>query len=234
VFYLVKQVLRAEIMNNRLYRRPEAGWTGTAKVGSTAMLDPQFGDFMTPEQQVPDTGMPGLDWETCMTINTTWGYSKHDHDWKSAETLIETLIEVVSKGGNFLLNIGPQADGTIPQESVERLLEVGRWLEVNGEAIYGASASPIPKPEWGRITCKPHEGLVYLHVLEWPADGRLNVADFTGQVSSATLLGTDLALACSQDNDSISIQLSAADNDQLPKVIRLNLVEERDPTLPKE
>jgi hypothetical protein len=228
---LVRQKQPSAIMNNRLFRRPEAGWTGTAKVGSQAALDPKYGDFMTPEQQVPDTGAAGVDWETCMTMNTTWGYSKFDHDWKSAKKLIETLIEVVSKGGNFLLNIGPQADGTIPPESVERLQQVGRWLDVNGEAIYGASASPIPKPDWGRITYKPREKRVYLHVLEWPADGRLIVAGLPGQATAARVLGTDHDLALAQENDSIVVTLPDADRTSLPTVVRLQLAS---PTAPVE
>jgi alpha-L-fucosidase len=231
---LVRRKQPAVIMNNRLFRRPEAGWSGLATSGPLVSLDPEYGDFVTPEQHVPDKGMPGVDWETCMTMNTTWGYSKYDHDWKSTDKLIETLIEVVSKGGNFLLNVGPMADGTIPNESVERLQEVGRWLEVNGESIYGASASPIPKPEWGRVTYKPREGLIYLHVLERPGDGSLSVAGHPGRVTSATLLGTDLDLAFSHKNDSTWIELPDADNDPLPKVIRLTLVEERGPAPLKE
>jgi alpha-L-fucosidase len=231
---LVKQRQPQVVMNNRLFRRPESGHSGTKQTSSRAQLDPKYGDFMTPEQHVPDTGMPGVDWETCMTMNTTWGYSKYDHAWKSAETLIETLIDVVSKGGNFLLNVGPKADGTIPHESVERLQEVGRWLEVNGEAIYGASASPIPKPDWGRVTYKPHDGLIYLHVLEWPDDGRLEVMGLPGRVLSAALLGGYLDLAVMQKNNSTLIRLPDAHEGQSPKVVRLQLAGDRNSVLPKE
>ena len=223
---VVRRKQPTAIMNNRLFRRPEAGQSGTEQTSSKARLDPKYGDFMTPEQHVPDNGMPGVDWETCMTMNTTWGYSKYDHDWKSTRTLIDTLIEVVSKGGNFLLNVGPTADGTIPAESVERLQEVGRWLKVNGEAIYGASASPIPKPDWGRVTYKPHDGLIYLHVLEWPHDGRLEVKGLPGRVSSATLLGGDLDLAVTHESNSTLIQLPDAHEGQFPKVVRLQLTNE--------
>ena len=223
---LVRRKQPAVIMNNRLFRRPEAGWTGLATSGPLASLDPKYGDFVTPEQHVPDTGIPGVDWETCMTMNTTWGYSKYDHDWKSTDKLIETLIEVVSKGGNFLLNVGPMADGTIPQESIERLQEVGRWLGLNGEAIYGASASPIPKPDWGRITYKPHEHRVYLHVLEWPADEQLKVTHLPGRVSSAKMLGTDFNLAVTQTNESTSIKMPESHGDELPSVVRLQLARE--------
>ncbi|WP_315814676.1 alpha-L-fucosidase [Paraflavitalea speifideaquila] len=105
---------------------------------------PNFpGDFTTPEQRIPKVGeMDGKDWETCMTMNGSWGYKSYDNNWKPAATLIQNLIDIVSKGGNYLLNIGPKADGTIPAESIERLQQVGAWMKVNGEAIYNTTASP--------------------------------------------------------------------------------------------
>ena len=135
------------------------------------------GDFGTPEQQIPDTGIEG-DWETCMTMNDTWGYKSYDDHWKSTETLLRNLIDIASKGGNYLLNIGPKSDGTIPQESIDRLHAMGQWMKVNGEAIYGTTASPTPRPAWGRITTKAGDGTttLYLHVFDWPADGKLPVA----------------------------------------------------------
>ncbi|HWH71255.1 MAG TPA: alpha-L-fucosidase, partial [Candidatus Sulfotelmatobacter sp.] len=89
------------IMNNRLFRSREAGWASMGTEGYLPQLDPKYGDFITPEQHIPATGMPGVDWETCMTLNTTWGYSEHDHAWKSDQTLIRNLIDIASKGGNY-------------------------------------------------------------------------------------------------------------------------------------
>ena len=129
------------IMNNRLFRIPEAGWKSMGTEGYAASLDPRYGDFITPEQHIPDTGMPGIDWETCMTMNTTWGYSEHDHAWKSDETLIRNLVDIASKGGNYLLNIGPKGDGSVPDESVQSMRAIGAWMKANGESIYGTGPS---------------------------------------------------------------------------------------------
>lgn len=129
------------------------------------------GDFGTPEQNIPDTGIPGADWESCMTMNDTWGYKYFDDNWKSTETLLHNLIDIASKGGNYLLNIGPKADGTIPDEIIVRLKEMGAWLAVNGDAIYGTTASPFDKPEWGRYTQKP--GTLFAHIFDWPEHNKL-------------------------------------------------------------
>lgn len=132
------------------------------------------GDIKTPEQHVPGTGLSG-DWESCMTMNRTWGFKSYDHDWKSSQTLIRNLIDIASKGGNYLLNVGPTAEGLIPQPSIERLNEIGQWMDLNGETIYGTTASPCRIPEWGRITTKAGEdrSTLYLHVFDWNDGGEI-------------------------------------------------------------
>jgi alpha-L-fucosidase len=157
------------IVNNRV-GKGRSGMQGMSKDANAA------GDFGTPEQEVPPAGIPGVDWESCMTMNDTWGYKIDDHNFKSSQELIRTLIDIASKGGNFLLNVGPTPDGVIPPESVERLGDIGRWMKANGESIYGTSASPVAdKLPWGRITSKPSERKLYLHVFDWPSDGKLEV-----------------------------------------------------------
>ncbi len=175
------------VMNNRLFRIPEAGWKSMGTAGYAPSLEPKYGDFITPEQHIPDTGMPGIDWETCMTMNTTWGYSEHDRAWKSDETLIRNLVDVASKGGNYLLNIGPKGDGSVPEESVRSMRAIGRWMKTNAESIYGTRASEFASLTWGRSTTKGNTR--YFHVFDWPADGRLVVPGLTSKVRSARLLG---------------------------------------------
>jgi alpha-L-fucosidase len=191
------------IVNNRV----DVGRAGMAGFSAS---ETARGDFGTPEQTIPTTGMPGRDWETCMTMNDTWGFKDSDTNWKSSRTLIRMLCDIASKGGNFLLNVGPRGDGTIPPESVERLKAIGAWMRVNGESIYGTHASPFARPlPWGRVTQRAGGGAnakdaasargaadggtttLYLHVFEWPTDGVLRVTGLANEVVSASVLGAE-------------------------------------------
>lgn len=145
------------------------------------------GDTETPEQFVPSTGFPGRNWEACMTMNDTWGYKSYDTNWKSTETLIRYLAEIVSKGGNFLLNVGPTNEGEIPGPSIDRLAEVGRWLKINKESIYGTTASPFAYLSYGRCTRKDQK--LFLHVFDYPTNGELRVP-MTNRIKKAYLLAS--------------------------------------------
>ena len=144
------------------------------------------GDLRTPEQNVPPTGLD-YDWEACMTMNTTWGYKSYDDEWKSSEQLIRNLVDIASKGGNYLLNVGPMANGEIPQASIERLKDVGEWMRVNSSSIHGTTASPFVRLNWGRATKKEYTNAtdLYLHVFDWPEDGLLRVDGLHSEVSDA-------------------------------------------------
>ncbi len=129
-------------------------------------LDYGLGDYKTPEQHIPPQGLPGA-WETCMTINGTWGYKRDDHHWKTPAILITNLIKCASGGGNFLLNVGPTGKGLIPQPEVQRMRAIGKWLKVNGQAIYGSHRTPFAKAlPFGYATQKP--GMLFLEVTRWP------------------------------------------------------------------
>ncbi|MDZ7358430.1 MAG: alpha-L-fucosidase, partial [candidate division KSB1 bacterium] len=171
------------IINNRV-GAGRSGMEGFTQAGEFA------GDFGTPEQTIPATGLPGVDWETCMTMNDHWGYNKNDHNWKSAKELIQMLADIASKGGNFLLNIGPTAEGLFPQPSIDRLKAIGQWMKVNGSAIYATHASPFKYLAWGRCTQQPMEGgtRLYLHVFDWPKDGKLEVPGIYNSAKNAYLL----------------------------------------------
>ncbi len=166
------------------------------------------GDTETPEQEIPATGFKGRDWETCMTMNDTWGYKSYDHDWKPTETLVRNLVDIASKGGNYLLNVGPTSEGLIPAPSIERLKEVGAWMQMNGEAIYASSASPFKKLAWGRCTQKP--GKLYLHVFDWPADGRLRVPLASAVTRAYLLADKSQALQVASDAEGKIVSLPSA------------------------
>jgi alpha-L-fucosidase len=167
------------IVNNRV----DTGRSGRGLSGSD---DEPAGDFGTPEQTIPANGLPGVDWESCMTMNDSWGYKADDHGWKSSEQLIRNLVDIASKGGNYLLNVGPTSEGLIPPESVERLKAMGAWLKVNGDAIYGTEAGPFTRPQPGwRVTQRP--GKLYVHVFSAP-DGAVILRGLQSPVKRAYML----------------------------------------------
>jgi alpha-L-fucosidase len=207
LYAYVRSLQPTIILNNRV-GKGRKGMEGVS-------ISPEYaGDFDTPEQQVPATGLPGVDWETCMTMNDTWGYKSYDDHWKSTEELIHTLVDVASKGGNFLLNVGPMPEGLIPEASVERLKEMGKWMAVNGESIHGTTLSPFGQPKWGRCTAKADKR--YLHVFNWPAEAKLEVPLAGTAVDKAYLLAdkkqAKLPVAAGEDKVTISLPEKAPDS----------------------
>jgi len=132
---------------------------------------PYSGDFVSPEQIIPPKGIrkpngEPVPWEACLTMNNNWGFAQFDKAFYRPETVVRKLVECVSKGGNMLLNIGPDARGNIPPESAAVLKEVGKWMKLNGESIYGCGYTELPKPDYGRITASADGKKVYIHVTE--------------------------------------------------------------------
>jgi alpha-L-fucosidase len=146
----------------------------------------EWGDYRSMGDNRVSNRALGYGWENPGTINHTYGYNKHDTDWKSHTEIIRMLVDIASNGGNYLLNVGPKADGLIPAESVRILQEVGKWMEKYGESIYGTTSSPIGRLAWGRCTAKPSK--LYLHVFDWPRNEHLAVPGVKGKVSKAYLL----------------------------------------------
>jgi alpha-L-fucosidase len=141
-------------------------------------------------------------WEACMTINNTWAYNRNDTHYKSAGELIRTLIDTASKGGNFLLNVGPTPEGEIQPEFQERLRAIGAWMKVNGESIYGTTYGPLQELQWGRTTAKGKT--VYVHVFDWPA-GKLEIPGLAAK--KVTLLAGGQALRFAQSGSALTVDV---------------------------
>ncbi len=164
---LVKKVRALQpdvIIDNRL----EVSGEG---FGSIVTEEPLYysGDFVSPEQIIPPNGIRNargelVPWESCITMNNHWGYCKNDYEYKSATAIVRKLVECVSKGGNLLLNVGPDPRSNIPEESLKILSDVGKWMAKNKDSIYGCSIASLNKPDYGRITRSNKK--IYLHITE--------------------------------------------------------------------
>jgi len=170
------------ILDNRLETHPPAAERVLTK----------FGDFESPEQIIPDEVVKDkygnvLPWESCFTLNRSWGYNASDKNWKSSALLVHSLVNCVSKGGNMLLNVGPDARGNIPDESIAILHEIGKWMDKNSESIYGCGISELPKPEWGRYTQKGNN--LFVHWM-YPTLTPINVKNISDKVKNVFLLSS--------------------------------------------
>ncbi|MFN0205824.1 MAG: alpha-L-fucosidase [Planctomycetota bacterium] len=218
LYELCRKLQPNVIVNNRVDK---------GRGGMGGMSDAGFaGDYGTPEQQIPARGIPGVDWETCMTMNENWGYNKNDKNFKSTEDLIRKLCDIVSKGGNFLLNVGPTAEGEIPPESVERLQQIGKWMKVNGDAIHGTTASPFSELTFGRCTQKKNgkDTTLYFHVFDWPKDGKLVIGGLGNRIKSADLMAAPgKKLVTNSANGRVTIEVTETMPDRISSVVRVEI-----------
>jgi len=202
--YQYVRSLKPDILINNRVDTGRKGMQGMNQEG-----EDYAGDFGTPEQEILE-GTSVFDWESCMTMNDTWGFKANDDNWKSTSLLIHNLIDVTAKGGNYLLNVGPTAEGEIPLPSVERLEQMGKWLTTNGEAIYGTEklANSYMEGDKIRYTKKKGEPVYYAMTLEKPAGSIVfnNVKPKEG--SSIYLLGHEEPLEwIFSDDDGLKIQI---------------------------
>jgi len=230
--YKYVRSLQPDIIINNRVGASRSGMEGFSQDKESA------GDFGTPEQTIPATGLSGLDWETCMTMNDNWGYNSRDKAFKSAQSLLRMLADIASKGGNYLLNVGPTAEGVFPPESIARLKEIGAWMSLNGESIYGTQASPFKSLAWGRCTRKASaDGTrLYLHVFNWPADGKLVLPGLYNKPRKAFLLADpkQAALNAARREDSLVIGIPAASPDPSDAVVVLDVAGPLDVNDPPE
>jgi alpha-L-fucosidase len=184
----------------------------------------QLGDYAVREQKIPDKGEP-QPWETCMTLNEAWGYHKNDENWKSTDSLIHSLLDIVSKGGNFLLNVGPTGEGLIPEPSVDRLKEVGKWLEINGEAVYGTTSSPLGEFAWGRCTKRVEKGntTLYLFVFNRKEHKELSIPNLKNKVIECHLLASGKKVKIIPSNGGLIITLPSKNPEGNVEVIKIKV-----------
>jgi len=221
LYHYVRSLQPDIIINNRV----GVGRSGMAGITE----DGEFGgDFGTPEQQIPATGLPGVDWETCMTMNNHWGYNRTDKNFKSSKDLIRKLADIASKGGNFLLNIGPTSEGLFPKESINRMHDIGVWMKTNGQAIYGTKASPFKDLDWGRCTQRSmkESTRLYLHVFDYPENGILKVPGLGSETIRSFLLADpeQNELKISNERGGVIIHLPEACPDPINTIVILDIV----------
>lgn len=214
LFQLCRELAPSMLVNNRV--DVHRGGMGGFNLSAEAV-----GDFSTPEQEIPATGVPGLDWETCMTMNEHWGFNALDEQWKSSSDLIRKLCDIASKGGNFLLNVGPRADGSFPPAAVERLQELGQWMAQRGVAIYGTQASPFDAWDQARATVRGST----LYILAWdlPLAQEFRIPGLANQVRSARLLGASGELRKERRGSDWVLQLPTSPTNPHAEVIELEL-----------
>jgi alpha-L-fucosidase len=170
------------------------------------------GDFSTPEQEIT-AEKGGRAWESCMTLNDSWGYQRADDDWKGSKTVIRNLVSCANQGGNYLLNIGPRPDGSVPEDSVRILQEVGRWMQRNSETIYASDPCRVNTSNYADFTRRGNT--LYMHVYFWPGD-TVALSGLMTRVKSARLFAPNRPVEFQQDEFRVRFRGLPADPPDLP------------------
>jgi len=207
------------LVNNRV--APNRGGMGDATIG-------RIGDFGTPEQTIPDRGLPGVDWESCITMNQNWGFNAADHAFKSVPTLVGMLSDTASKGGNLLLNVGPMDSGAIPTESIDRLQGLAQWMDDHADSIHGTLASPFEGTSYRATRSKGGERInVFLSA--WPSSRELLLPGLLTVPTHATMLGSSgQTLPIRRVDAGVVVTLPSAPSNATCSVLR---VEARQPLI---
>jgi alpha-L-fucosidase len=207
-FRLLLSLLKAPGLNTLIERLARKYAEGSLQLASV-----RTASYPSPEQFQP--------WETCMTMNRTWAYNPTDRAYKAAAQLIYSLVEIASRGGNYLLNIGPSSRGTFPPQAIERLRAVGQWMAVNGEAIHGTTYGHLQHLLFGRTTAK--ENTVYLFVWDWPASGKISLGAMPGEVMEVVLLAGRERLPFKQAGNHFTIEVPKLPPDPVISVLAIRL-----------
>jgi alpha-L-fucosidase len=180
-------------------------------------------DYGTPENSTPGAALDHF-WEACWTVNHSWGYKKSDTTWKDIDTLVQKQIDINTKGGNLLLNVGPYADGSWPQGSTDLLLQMGEWNAAHKDAVWGTKYIDLPQQNWGRVsqseTSTPEQGEIFAYIFNWPKDGALQVNGLQAEsIEAFSYDGTPLA--SSAQKGGLKIDLSKATQTPSATVLRI-------------
>jgi alpha-L-fucosidase len=190
------------------------------------LVNGRIGNGLGDYAEMGDNRIPSAelqaDWETPATINDTWAFKRLDNNWKSPGDLVHKLVDIASKGGNYLLNVGPTAEGVIPQPSVERMQAIGAWLQTNGAAVYDTQPGPLQGVDAYRTTQRG--STVYVHVFDWPTDGVVRLPALPGAVRAARLLAPAAPVEVQRDGAGWRISTGATSApDPLDTVIALEI-----------
>ncbi len=219
LYNYLRQIKPDIIINNRI----DVGRGGMAGMTKEGYL----GDFGTPEQEIPANGFPDVDWESCITMNKHWGYNKVDTNWKSPKEIIKMLTNIISKGGNLLLNVGPKPNGEFPEKSIEILKEVGHWLAINKEAIFDSEPTPFEHLNFGNCTQKNIGGIakLYFILFDWPSNSVLTISGIRNKPLKAYLLSdkNKAGLEIKRDKDDIFISLKNIKPSLMNNVVVLDI-----------